>query len=88
MAKMPVVPLPAGFQVQPVDASEVAVRLVKLALGTPAGLVPDMAGPKVYSAAELMRGYLQANHQHRMIIPTLVTRRGSTRIPNRCQLGP
>ena len=69
MAKLPVVPLPSGFQFQPIDEEEVAARLVELALGMPAGLVPDMAGPKVYSMAELLRGYLQASHQHRPIIP-------------------
>lgn len=69
MAKLPVVPLPAGFQFQPIDEGEVAARLAELALGTPAGLVPDLAGPKVYSMAELLRGYMQASHQHRPIIP-------------------
>ena len=69
MAKLPVVPLPAGFRFQPIDEGEVAARLAELALGTPAGLVPDMAGPKVYSMAELLRGYLQASHRHRPIIP-------------------
>jgi uncharacterized protein YbjT (DUF2867 family) len=69
MAKLPVVPLPGGFRFQPVDEGEVAARLAELALGTPAGLVPDMAGPKVYSMAELLRGYLRASHRHRPIIP-------------------
>lgn len=69
MAKLPVVPLPAGFQFQPIDEGEVAARLAELALGTPAGLVPDMAGPKVYSMAELLRGYMQASQRHRPIIP-------------------
>ena len=57
MAKLPVVPLPSGFRVQPVDSGDVAARLVELALGEPAGLVPDMGGPRVYGAAELLRGY-------------------------------
>src|SRR6266496_30157 len=65
MARLPVIPVPAGFRFQPVDAAEVAGRLVELALGTPAGLVPDMAGPRVY---ELVRGYLRASHRHRPII--------------------
>jgi uncharacterized protein YbjT (DUF2867 family) len=69
MAKLPVIPVPAGFRVQPVDAGEVAARLVELALGTPAGLVPDMAGPRVYGMAELVRGYLQARRKHRPIVP-------------------
>lgn len=69
MSKLPVIPFPAGFRFQPVDAGEVATRLVELALGTPAGLVPDIAGPKVYSMAELLHGYLQASHRHRLTIP-------------------
>jgi uncharacterized protein YbjT (DUF2867 family) len=69
MVRLPVIPLPAGFRFQPVDAGEVAARLAELALGTPAGLVPDTAGPKVYSAAGLFRGYLRATHRRRPIIP-------------------
>jgi uncharacterized protein YbjT (DUF2867 family) len=69
MARLPVIPVPAGFRFQPVDAGEVATRLVELALGTPAGLVSDMAGPQVYEMAELLRGYLRASHRHRPIIP-------------------
>src|SRR5438477_3401712 len=69
MARLPVIPVPAGFRFQPVDAGEVAARLVELALGTPAGLVPDMAGPRVYGMAELLRGYLRARRQHRPIVP-------------------
>ena len=61
MARLPVIPVPAGFRFQPVDAGEVAARLVELALGPPAGLVPDMAGPRVYGMAELLRGYLRAS---------------------------
>jgi uncharacterized protein YbjT (DUF2867 family) len=69
MAKLPVVPVPAGCRFQPIDAGEVATRLAELALGTPAGLVPDMAGPRVYTTTDLLRGYLHANHQRRLIIP-------------------
>ncbi len=69
MAKLPVIPVPAGFRFQPVDTGEVAARLVELALGAPAGLVPDMAGPRVYGMAELVRGYLRARGKHRPIVP-------------------
>jgi uncharacterized protein YbjT (DUF2867 family) len=44
MAKLPLIPVPSGFRFQPVDAGEVADRLVQLALGEPAGLVPDLGG--------------------------------------------
>jgi uncharacterized protein YbjT (DUF2867 family) len=69
MSRLPVVPLPSGARVQPVDADEVAARLAELALGPPAGLVPDMAGPEVRTAAELLREYLRAEHRHRAIVP-------------------
>src|ERR671921_1389679 len=70
LAKLPVAPVPAGFQIQPVEADEVAVRLVELTLGEPAGMVPDMGGPRVYGAAELLRGYLRASKRRRRpIVP-------------------
>jgi uncharacterized protein YbjT (DUF2867 family) len=69
MARLPVIPVPAGFRFQPVDAGEVADRLVELALGPPAGMVPDMGGPRVYEMAELVRGYLRARGKHRAIVP-------------------
>jgi uncharacterized protein YbjT (DUF2867 family) len=69
MAKLPVIPVPAGFRFQPVDAGEVADRLADLALGTPAGLVPDMGGPRVYEMAELVGTYLQARGKRRPVLP-------------------
>jgi uncharacterized protein YbjT (DUF2867 family) len=69
MTKLPVIPLPAGFCFQPVEADDVAARLVELTLGEPAGLVPDMGGPRVYGAAELLRGYLRATKQRQLIVP-------------------
>jgi uncharacterized protein YbjT (DUF2867 family) len=69
MAKLPVLPIPSGFRFQPVDAGEVAARLVELTLDKPAGLVPDIAGPRVYGMDELIRGYLHAVHRRRPILP-------------------
>jgi uncharacterized protein YbjT (DUF2867 family) len=69
MVRLPVVPVPSGFRFQPIEAGEVAARLVELALGTPAGLVPDIAGPKVYGMADLIRGYLRARRKHRLLVP-------------------
>jgi uncharacterized protein YbjT (DUF2867 family) len=69
MARMPVVPAPSGTKVQPIDAGEVADRLVELALGEPQGLVPDLAGPRVYPMGELFRGYLRASGKHRPVVP-------------------
>ena len=68
MAKLPVIPVPSGFRFQPVDAGEVAGRLAELALGTPAGLVADMGGPRVYGMADLLRTYLRARGKHRLTV--------------------
>jgi uncharacterized protein YbjT (DUF2867 family) len=67
-ARLPVIPVPAGFRFQPVDAGEVAARLAELALGGPAGLVPDLAGPKVYPAGDLLRSYQRASGKHRPLV--------------------
>jgi len=69
LAKMPAMPMPKGMLFQPVDSGEVADRLVELALDSPAGLVPDMAGPRVYLGTELMREYLAARHLNKRIVP-------------------
>jgi uncharacterized protein YbjT (DUF2867 family) len=66
---MPVVPVAAGVRFQPVDAGDVATRLAELSLGKPAGLVPDIAGPRVYGMEELVRSYLRATNRHRLILP-------------------
>jgi uncharacterized protein YbjT (DUF2867 family) len=69
MAKLPVIAVPAGWRFQPIDAREVADRLVELALDTPSGAVPDIAGPRVYELAELVGSYLRARGKHRLILP-------------------
>jgi uncharacterized protein YbjT (DUF2867 family) len=69
MAKLPVIPVPAGVRFQPVDTGEVAARLVELALGAPAGLVPDIAGPQVHTMAGLLREYLRARGKRRLLVP-------------------
>lgn len=69
MAKLPVIPIPGGLRFQPVDAGEVAARLVELALDRPAGLVADLAGPRVHPMADLIGGYLRANAKHRLLMP-------------------
>jgi uncharacterized protein YbjT (DUF2867 family) len=72
MARLPVVPVPRGLRFQPVDAGEVAARLVELTLDKPAGLVPDLAGPKVYEMADLLRGYLRTRGKRRLMMPVRI----------------
>jgi uncharacterized protein YbjT (DUF2867 family) len=69
MSRLPLIPVPAGIRFQPVDAGEVAARLVELALGAPAGLVPAIGGPRVYDMADLVRSYLRAAGKNRVLVP-------------------
>jgi uncharacterized protein YbjT (DUF2867 family) len=69
LAKLPVIPSPSGMRFQPVAAVEVADRMVELALDKPAGLVPDLAGPRAYRFDELIRTYLQATERRRLFVP-------------------
>jgi len=64
--------VPSGIRFQPVDATEVASRLVELALGAPSGLVPDVAGPRVYEMRDLVRSYLRAAGRRRLLVPVRV----------------
>jgi uncharacterized protein YbjT (DUF2867 family) len=88
MAKLPVVPVPSGARFQPVDADEVAARLVELALGEPAGLVPDIAGPRTHAMADMVRGYLRATGKHRLIVPVRLPGRAARAFRDGANLAP
>ena len=64
--------IPRDFLGQPIDAGEVAGRLVELALSDPAGRVPDIGGPKVRTLADAARGYLRAKGSRRRIFEVSV----------------
>jgi uncharacterized protein YbjT (DUF2867 family) len=94
MARLPVVPVPAGWRFQPIDAGEVAARLVELAVGTASGVVPDLAGPRVYDMADLVRTYLHTTGRRRLIVPVWLPgkanrafRAGSNLAPDRAVAG-
>ncbi len=72
LSKSPVVVVPSGISCQPVDQGEVADRLVELAQGAPAGRVPDLAGPKVYSSVRLAKDWLAASGKRRVVLPVLI----------------
>ncbi|GAB2986013.1 SDR family oxidoreductase [Actinotalea caeni] len=59
-ARLPVTPAPRGLRFEPVHRDEVARRLADLALGEPAGRVPDLAGPEVLDLAALVASFREA----------------------------
>ncbi|MFJ8084673.1 SDR family oxidoreductase [Streptomyces sp. NPDC096205] len=68
LAKLPFMLLPAGVSDQPIEVAEVADRLAELAVGAPAGRVPDMGGPEVRSLDSLARAYLSATGRRRPLM--------------------
>lgn len=67
--RLPVLIVPRGISVQPIDVHEVADRLVELTGGPPAGRVPDIGGPQVRVATDLARAYLRAAGRRRLVLP-------------------
>ncbi|MRH93135.1 NAD(P)H-binding protein [Nocardia sp. SYP-A9097] len=67
LGKLPVAPV-FDLRFQPIAAAEVAAELVRLTLGEPAGLVPELAGPEVYTMKEVVRAYQDAIGKHRPIL--------------------
>jgi uncharacterized protein YbjT (DUF2867 family) len=88
LAKLPVIPVPSGFRFQPVDAGEVAARLVELALAAPAGLVPDIGGPRAYATSDLVRAYLRARGKRRALVPIPVPGRAARALREGANLTP
>jgi len=88
MAKLPLVPAPSGVRFQPIDTGEVAERLVELALGAPAGLVPDVAGPRVYEMRQLIRIYLRARGKRRLLVPVRFPGRAARAVREGANLAP
>ncbi len=68
MARLPVIPVPP-FRFQPVDARDVAARIGELSVASPAGLVPDIGGPRLYEMAGLLRAHLRAVGKRRLLVP-------------------
>ena len=65
---LPIMLIPKGLLIQPIETSEVADRLVELALSTPMGRVTDIGGPEALTAAEMARAYFKATGQKRRIL--------------------
>ena len=88
LTKLPVVPVFTGVQVQPIDTDDVAARLVELAGQGPAGLVPDLAGPRQYGMDEMIRSYLHATGRRRPILPVRLPGRAARAVRDGALLAP
>lgn len=70
-SKSPVIFAPT-IALPPIAVGEVAGRLAQLALGAPAGRVPDIAGPEVLTGRQLARQWLDARGSKRPIVPVSI----------------
>jgi uncharacterized protein YbjT (DUF2867 family) len=66
--RLPLMLMPKGFLLQPIETGEVADRLVEVALSSSAGRVTDIGGPEVWTAGDLARAYFKATGQKRRVI--------------------
>ena len=68
LAAWPVVPAPRAVWAEPVEVAAVARRLVEVTLGPPQGRVPDVVGPQVLSAEQLLRTLLRARGRDARVV--------------------
>jgi len=68
VARWPLWPLPTDFMGQPVDAREVAERVVEYAEGDPQGRVSPMGGPAVLTGREIVEAYREARGLRRLVV--------------------
>ena len=66
----PILPVPMGWRVQPVDVGEAAARTVEVALGEPSGGVVEFGGPQEESAADLARAWTAAREPGTRVVAT------------------
>ncbi|PKW15222.1 SDR family oxidoreductase [Saccharopolyspora spinosa] len=67
--RSPVIGALAGVDFQPIDVRDVADRLAGLAVGEPAGRIPDMGGPEIRSHRDLARACLDSTGHRRVLLP-------------------
>ncbi len=60
--------IPFTWQFQPVNAKEVAERVVDVVLHQPAGMLPDFGGPDVRDLRSLAGSWLAARKQERRLV--------------------
>ena len=68
LTAFPVVPVPRGWRVQPVDVDEVARRLVDAVASGPAGRLPDLGGPEAFPVVDLVRDRLRESPRRRPVL--------------------
>lgn len=66
--KLPLMPLPTGMRLQPIDSIDVALHLANVAEGDPRGHLPDIAGPEVRTLGELAEQWMAAGGRRKKVV--------------------
>jgi uncharacterized protein YbjT (DUF2867 family) len=77
LVRLPVVPAPRGWRVQPIDVEEVAHRLAVAAASSPAGRLPDLGGPHAFPVVDLLRDVLRETRRRRPVVEVPLPGRSS-----------
>lgn len=68
LGRGPLLLLPRGITLQPMDAGAVGERLAEAALRPPAGRLPDLAGPEIRSLESLAQDWRRATGQRKLCL--------------------
>jgi uncharacterized protein YbjT (DUF2867 family) len=60
--------VPFNWQFQPVDAGEVAARLIEVVTAPPAGMLPDFGGPEVRDFKSIAESWLRARKLNKRLV--------------------
>lgn len=67
-AEGPLMVIPKGWRVQPVDAGEVAAKVMECVLSGPRGMLPEFGGPEVTTSDQLAQAWKTAHAVHRPLL--------------------
>ena len=76
----PILPVPMGWRVQPVDVGDAAAYVASVASGPPSGDVVEYGGPEELTAAELARAWVAAKEPSAHVVATPLPGKLSTTI--------
>src|SRR5205823_3731378 len=78
--RTPVLPLPAGWRIEPVAIADVAGHLAARLVEPPGGRTEEFGGPQVLTVLDAARGWLSATGQRGYPVPVPVPGRFSAQI--------
>src|SRR5688500_9507517 len=76
----PLLPVPMGWRLQPVDVADAAAHTAEVAAGPPAGGVVEYGGPEELTAAEVARAWATAREPGARVVATPVPGRLSAAV--------